>query len=990
MSRVRVAILLAVCLAALSASGAGDPYPILPASPDSAAAAAPKLAFSVKPTVLFVMDGKALKRRFELEIENGGPAAAGQVLVKGYPKPVTVPLPSIPAGRSTVPVLLPDAAAAVKATFDLKMGRSSASRKLTIPPQRKWTLYLLPHSHTDIGYTDLQSRVAKNHLDYLDSVIEFCKATEDYPEEARYRWNIEVSWALQNYLRSRPEAKARELLALLRSGRVELSGLFLQLSDAFGAEELVRAVANPVDLSRAHGFPLRAAMNNDVNGYSWGLPQLFAQAGIKYFTTGINETRSKAPLRRPNPFYWQGQDGSRVLEWNGEHYLFANYDLLLHESYDKSFPKVTDYLAKLGARVDYPYDLIAFHISGYVTDNCPPRMEISDRVREWNGKWAYPKLRLATMSEFFTALEKKYARTIPTYKLGWPDYWTDGIASTAFETGVNRTAHAELRSGEAWAALAGLIDASFAYPAADIAEGYENTMLYDEHTWGAHNSISEPDSEFARSQWAVKSAFAYTAGEIGRTVQARSLQALARNIPAADAWSLAVFNPLSWERSDIVRVALPGAFAGEKKRPFKLVEKRTGAEVSYQVLDGRTLLFQTFAVPSLGYAVYSLVPDVQPSPPAPAASIGRNSIENRFYKVTVDPTSGGLSSIVDKETGEELVDRTSAWTLNQYIYENPVGGRAAVDDMKKRAVFDRTSPVSAETSPGLQGPGASSLVIRSKAKPCPSIEQEIILYDGIKRIDIIDRLKKDEVAEPEAVYFAFPFRVEGAKVRFELAGATMRPETEQLPRTTRDWHTVQNWVEFAGARQSVVWSPLEAPLVQFGDINTGKWLEKLDLKNAFVFSYAMNNYWMTNFKASQGGAVTFRYSLTSRSGGADLVASTRFGWEAHAPLAAVWIPEKGRGGLAGDGLPFVGLDKPNIVVQAVKAPAVGRGITLRLREIAGLATRVRITIAGLKSETVVVEATDLAEGPANIATVVPGSIYADLKPFGLQTIVIRE
>ncbi len=983
MSRIRVSTLFAAFLAVLAVSAAS------PAPPPGPLAAAPKLAFSVKPTPLFVMDGKVLKRRIELDVENPGPAAAGQVAVKGYPKTVTAALPSVPAGRSVVPVLVPDASTPVKASFDLKVGRASASRRATIQPQRKWTLYLLPHSHTDIGYTDLQSRVAKNHLDYLDSVIDFCKATEGYPEEARYRWNIEVGWALQNYLRTRPEAKVRELLALLRSGRVELSGLYLQLSDAFAAEELVRAVTVPLDLSRAHGFPLKAAMNNDVNGFSWGLPQLFASAGIKYFTTGINETRSKAPLRRPNPFYWLGQDGSRVLEWNGEHYLFANYDLLLHEGYEKSFPKVVDYLTKLAARGDYPYDLIAFHISGYVTDNCPPRMEISDRVREWNEKWAYPKLRLATMSEFFAALEKKYARVIPTYKLGWPDYWTDGIASTAFETGVNRAAHSELGSAEAWAALARLTDKSFAYPADDLAGGYESSMLFDEHTWGAHNSISEPDSEFARSQWAVKSIFAYTAAEVGRTVRSRSLQALARNIPSEDGWSFAVFNPLSWERSDIVRIALPGTIT-EKKRSFKLVEKRTGAEASYQVVDGRTLLFQTFTVPSFGYSVYQLVPDVQPSPPAPAAEVGPNGIENRFYKIAVDPTSGGLASVVDKETGEELVDRSAAWTLNQYVYENPAGGRAAVDDMKKRAVFERVSPVSADVSPGMRGPGASSLIVRSKAKPCPSIEQEIVLYDGIKRIDIVNRLRKDEVDEPEALYFAFPFRVEGAKARLELAGATMRPETEQLPRTTRDWQTVQSWIEFAGTKSSVVWSPVEAPLVQFGDINTGKWLEKLDLRNAAVFSYAMNNYWMTNFKAAQGGAFTFRYSITSRKGGADPLAATRFGWGVHAPLAAVWIPDKSRGALPGDELSFVGLDKPNIVVQALKAPAVGGGLTVRLREVAGLQTRVRISVPGLKSGTVAVEVTDIGEGPANIATVVPGSIYADLKPFGLQTIVIRE
>ncbi len=150
---------------------------------------------------------------------------------------------------------------------------------------------------------------------------------------------------------------------------------------------------------------------------------------------------------------------------------------------------------------------------------------------------------------------------------------------------------------------------------------------------------------------------------------------------------------------------------------------------------------------------------------------------------------------------------------------------------------------------------------------CSSLEQRVVLYDDIKRIDLVNVLNKEETFDPEAVYFAFPFAVGPAGsapgVRFEIAGADMAPGTEQLPGTTLDWQTAQHWVEFSGKDARVVWSPVEAPLVEFGDINTGKWQTKFVPANAWVFSYAMNNYWMTNFKASQEGLVEFRYSLTS-------------------------------------------------------------------------------------------------------------------------------
>jgi alpha-mannosidase len=763
------------------------------------------------------------------------------------------------------------------------------------------------------------------------------------------------------------------------------------MSDGFSHEELIRASAYAKIASRANGFNVQAAMNNDVNGFSWALPQIFSQMGVKYFTTGINEDRSRAPLRRPNPFYWQSQDGSKILHWNGEHYLFANYNLLLHEVYDKSYPKVAAYLAGLEKRGDYPYDLIGFHISGYVTDNCPPKRELSDRVQDWNLHWAYPKLRLATMSEFFGALEKKYAKVIPTYKLGWPDYWTDGVGSTAFETGLNRLAHSDILSAEKWAVAAKLADKAFVYPAAEIREAYESATLYDEHTWGAWNSISDPDSEFARSQWAVKSGFAYNAREIAKTVLGRGQQALLKAIASPEARAIAVFNPLSWERTDVVRIELPADLQVKDAR-FKLFDKRSGFEIRYQRPDKSTLMFLAMGVPAFGYAVYTIVPDMAPldTPPMPAAA--GNVLENRYYRVTADPVTGGLSSIIDRETGRELVDAKARVKLNQYIYENPVGGRDAVNDMSRArpAEFVRVSPVAASMAPGLSGPVASSLVIKSAAKPCPDIQQEIILYDGLKRIDIVNRLKKDETREAEGLYFAFPFGVEAGKLRMEIADGTMAPETEQLPGTTRDWHPVQNWVEVAGPKQTVVWSPIEAPLVEFGDINTGKWLRKLPMTNTALYSYVMNNYWHTNFKAAQGGPFVFRYALTSRPGGEDLVASTRFGWEVHSPLAAAWLPAKNAGPLPAAGASLFSLDKANVIIQAVKTAESGDGIVLRLREIAGIETQVKVTSPLFKSDTLSFAVADVAEGPGNARTVVPTSIYVPLKPFAIQTVIIRE
>ncbi len=270
---------------------------------------------------------------------------------------------------------------------------------------------------------------------------------------------------------------------------------------------------------------------------------------------------------------------------------------------------------------------------------------------------------------------------------------------------------------------------------------------------------------------------------------------------------------------------------------------------------------------------------------------------------------------------------------------------------------------------------AVSAVVRSAARSCPGLEQEIILYDDLNRIDIVDRLDKQENYDPEAVYFAFPFAVKDGAFRFEIADADMAPETEQLPRTTRDWHTVQNWVEIANADFGVVWSPVEAPLVQFGGINTGKWLEKMDLSRTSVYSYAMNNYWMTNFKAAQGGRV----------GGPDRVASSRFGWEVHCPLASAWVPAGNAGGLERPEGSFFGVDIPNVIIQAVKRADDGTGIVLRLREIAGRAVRARVTSPflglGLKASLA-----SLMEDEGDPLEVKDDGFTLEIKPFEILTI----
>ncbi len=52
-----------------------------------------------------------------------------------------------------------------------------------------------------------------------------------------------------------------------------------------------------------------------------------------------------------------------------------------------------------------PFSVMRYIHNG--VDNCPPSDSISLIVREWNRRWAYPRLYVATNSMFFEELEKQ-------------------------------------------------------------------------------------------------------------------------------------------------------------------------------------------------------------------------------------------------------------------------------------------------------------------------------------------------------------------------------------------------------------------------------------------------------------------------------------------------------------------------------------------------------------------------------------------------------
>ena len=152
-----------------------------------------------------------------------------------------------------------------------------------------------------------------------------------------------------NTCSGRPAAQIARLKQRVREGRIEICGLLLNMSE-IATESSLAALVRPVRaINEEFGIPVRTAMQNDVNGAGWCLPDYFSGMGIRYLTMGINKTRSLLPFDKPTCFWWESPSGKRVLAYRSDHYMTANFWGLEKGEAEPFKPQVAEYLSSLEA-----------------------------------------------------------------------------------------------------------------------------------------------------------------------------------------------------------------------------------------------------------------------------------------------------------------------------------------------------------------------------------------------------------------------------------------------------------------------------------------------------------------------------------------------------------------------------------------------------------------------------------------------------------------
>ena len=743
-----------------------------------------------------------------------------------------------------------------------------------------------------------------------------------------------------------------------------------------GAEGLVRQLyLGKRWVKKTLGADPLTVWNIDVAGHTAQLPQILHKAGIR----GLVISAGSAG---PALFNWQARDGSSVLTWitlGG--YGAAERLGWRDKTLDKAIKVMPGYLE--GVR----RNCAAFNLPGIAfiddgTDIQAPSERVVENIRRWNAEKRSPPMTYSSTAALFAAVNKE---VLPAAVGEMPSPW-DSVQAQGNECFMrDRRLDGRVLAAEKFAALASVALPSFVYPSEKFETVWEERLYTMDHNWGGWHG-AESDRLKAEK---IQKASRITEEVLGRTLESLA-GAIKFHRPTPEAVPIVVFNPLSWDRKDVVLCELPARPGPDAS--LILVDGQ-GRPVPYQRPPGQAGALTTRVVfvadvPSLGYATYYATWARQPSASPSAFTIHPqdNTFANRFFRLVVDQATGGIRSLLDQRTGRELVRQGSKYACNELV---------ALEDDDVDIGFHPTGKRwrSREHPSTIRivenGPVRLVLEVVGQLLEASVRRQQILLYADLPRIDLVTSLDWEGKRNVH-LYQMFPLNVTEPQVRYaipygwEQYGEEMKYAAPWFehgtgPVTGHRWRGVRGWVELANKKDSVTLAG-ECNYAAFKDLSTdpepGFLIQPLLLRTVRSCGGSSPLYY------EQKGRHDFRFALQAQ------VDPTHLGEELDSPLLAQVV----KGTMASrtvlpDRLSFLEIQGSNVHVAVVKKAEDGRGLIVRLVEMRERAHPTQAALRVFRPIRSAVRTSIIEEDEQTIQTR-DGRVTLRLAPAGIETVRI--
>lgn len=616
-----------------------------------------------------------------------------------------------------------------------------------------------------------------------------------------------------------------------------------------------------------------AGYNVDSFGHAGTLPQILLESGLNsyvFMRPGPSEKQLPA-----DQFWWQGQDGSKILACRLQTYVCGVDNASLRAVFSMNYP---------GKHRPFFYG-VGNHGGG-------PTKQAIEKVYEFQKSANYPTLEMSATKTLFDNMRKSDVE-FPVLK-DELQHHSPGCYTTHSEVKkLNRQAEAALMTAERFAVIAGVTDCQ-----KEIESLWREVMMWQFHDSMGGTCVFDAQQDMVMALSGV----VYSAEKLLN----RSVRQIAAKVDTGgEGIPFFVFNPLPWPRHELFRAHF---FGGVTK----------GTVVDH---DGKALLtnvklhdavnYVSFIadVPALGYRLYRFLPD-KSGPQATDLEVDGDTISNKNLLFRIDEHSGTLVELVHKgwdinlcsgraNVGLVLEDPDDAWGHNTKRWDREIG-RFMAESVKVT-----------ET-----GPAAANLRVTSRYGNSKVIF-DFSLGAGCGLIDVNLRL---DWREPRSMLkLIFPLALKDISLTSESPyGYQPRP----LNGTEEYSH---KWIDLSGTTPNG-----QAGLALLNNAKYG-----FDAKdNTLRLTVCRSPLYVgSNDRYVDIGTQEFRYQLLPHAGIWQEANIPRRAYELSQPLFVVY-DHCHRGNLPVVNS-FVSLEKSSILMMVLKRPESGDGFVVRCYESAG-------------------------------------------------------
>ncbi|NOU71747.1 DUF5054 domain-containing protein [Paenibacillus sp. LMG 31458] len=682
----------------------------------------------------------------------------------------------------------------------------------------------------------------------------------------------------------------------------------------------------------------------DVPGHTWMLPTFLKNAGIEFLHLGVNSCSS--PVDVPRLFHWEGPDGSRVLTY-----------------YSKGA-----YGTELTPPDDWPYPIWIALLQTH--DNIGPQdgSVVQDLLDEIAKKYPNTEVKIGTMDDFALDFIGRDFQDIPVVRKDLADTWIHGIGSYPEEVSRVRRLRSEIATLESLSTVELLQGEQGADQSNSIAEAYEQTLLFGEHTWGIDiksNLIPGRNSERAFGKEniekdRVKFPASYEKTEASWAEQknyvdqAQIAISEVKPFTAVDSNVIGVYNPLAWERSNS-KIMLDNRKGG--------ILKDRETKESYFVNEVGEVYIGELG--PMGYRTFEYVAGTESDPTGEIAVKNAEYaiLENHAIRIEVSSLTGCITSFYDKKNEKE-------WAVNGRFgqYEYDVYGKEEMLDYVKKYAYDLTdwyindfskpgypridhkSYVVHKTDVRISNRGGCGFIEISFRTPTESYEDfgngeeisvKISLEEGQSFADIqVTVWRKASSAFAESGHFTFALNADHPKYRFQKLGSVVNPIDDIEKGANTRLHCTSLWVDVQDDRFGLAIMPIDTPLFSIGEKGIYKYSKEYVPQQPILYFNLFNNQWGTNYPQWISGTFQYSFRIAPHAGDWKTGRVQQLAAEAFTPLHVTtgWNPS------APNQYRFLKEEVEGIHILAFKKAEQGDAYILRFQNVLDLHTSVKIPL----------------------------------------------